>query len=182
VCHTSYRSVDVVLISLPRPLSPQLDIPQSLWCQTYSYLPSHKTLPLPLGQYSLPVPLREAVWVGLSGWLHNKMAYPRKVTHLSCNQAPGIAPFLTWPTTLTLGQIATRFMQELCNRTRNNEGQFTLINIITHQLKFILMATFQFKLLSQFLEFFPPPGQKSEENWRQRADVKGATSLPSGIQ
>jgi len=41
-----------------RPVS-QVDIPQADVWQSYGYLPSHRALPVLLGRYSFPIPLRE---------------------------------------------------------------------------------------------------------------------------
>jgi len=86
-------------------MSPQVNIPQSLWC-TAGYLPGRRALPL--GRYSFPVPLRVGGRVDLTGWLHTKMVYPRTVTHLSTNRARRRVTSLTWPMTLLVSLITTQ--------------------------------------------------------------------------
>jgi len=56
-----------------RPLGPWLDNHRAsdAWPvrrQTYDYLPSCVTLPMPLGHYSFPISVGVGGWVGLSGW------------------------------------------------------------------------------------------------------------------
>jgi len=80
----------------------KINLHHSLWYMisvmpTYVYHPRYRTLPLSLGRYSFPTPLREGGWVGLSGWLHIKMVYPWMVTHLSTNCACCRVTLLLWP-------------------------------------------------------------------------------------
>jgi len=49
-CHTPDKSISPMLISLPQPLSPQVNVPQFLYQVTHWRCEaSHTALPLPLG-------------------------------------------------------------------------------------------------------------------------------------
>jgi len=56
-------------------------------CPADGYLPRCTALPLLLGQYSFPIPIRVGGWVGRSGWSYIEMVYPRMVSYLSANCA-----------------------------------------------------------------------------------------------
>ena len=89
-----------------------------MWCQTYSYLPIWKALPL--GWYSVPIQLRIGSWVGLSGLLHTKMVYLQ------------MSPILVVTTNWAHCRVATSW----CSRHHYARGQTDTCLMLVSRLRY----------------------------------------------